>query len=469
MLNIIAVITFVTTVLLASALIAAHRYFKPGSTNTNPQFLEFQRSYFLAFYPALFADWLNAPYLYKLFADYGFLEEQIAIIYVCGLVSALVFGTPAHYFVQRYGPRKISFIAASVYSLSCFLKLSSDYSTLVISRILSGASTTLLFAAHEGWYSKSHLERHDFPKEWLELTSEKAAFASSFMAGTAGITAYMMTEWYGLGPVAPSILAVPFLGLSAYMTFTTWKMTKEPSQENGGLMQNAMDQPTLKQARFSKVCCEGLQNIVQNPDLLLVGSVQSLFESVLCLFVFLWTPVLDHHNPPLGIVFASFMSATLCGGFIYKLLIGAGKVPPAVVLTGALIVACIAILGCVFSTAPTKEFPVVSYISFLLFETAAGAYFPAMSKIKRLVKPELQNFAVTAWFRVPLNLFACFGLIMLHHSTNATGTRHLFTVCFFSVGIGVVFSLLLLRLLKMKDPEQTFDEDPRRANVQSPS
>lgn len=458
MLNIVIIVTFVLAAILSIGLGALHRYVSPQTPNTNPQFLEFQSLYFLAFFPALFADWLNAPYLYKLYAHYGFLEEQIAIIYVCGLASALVFGTTAGYLVERYGFWKINFGAAATYSLSCFLKLSSDYSTLIISRILSGASTTLLFAAHEGWYAKSHLNVHDFPKEWIEITSMKSAFASSFMAALAGVFAYFMTEWYGFGPVAPSLLAVPFLGISAYLTHVKWKVSDENSQGAEGLIEPSVPVKTNpKSTKFTKACCEGLQNIVRNPDLLVLGCVQSLFESVLCLFVFLWTPVLDHHHPPLGIVFASFMCATLCGGVGHKILVTAIKLPPASTLTGSMSVACVAILGCVLSTSPTNEFPIISYLCFLIFELSVGVYFPSMSELKRLIKPELHNFAVTAWFRVPLNLFACFGLIMLHHSTNANGTRKLFTACFFMVLIAAILSLKLLRSTKSKNSNESTD------------
>nr|XP_039252172.1 molybdate-anion transporter-like [Styela clava] len=458
MLNIVIIVTFILAAVLSIGLGALHRYVSPQTPNTNPQFLEFQSLYFLAFFPALFADWLNAPYLYKLYSHYGFLEEQIAIIYVCGLGSALVFGTTAAYLVERYGFKKISLGAAVTYSLSCFLKLSSDYSTLVISRILSGASTTLLFSAHEGWYAKSHINVHDFPKEWIEITSMKSAFASSLMAAIAGVFAYFMTEWYGFGPVAPSLLAVPFLGISAFITFSKWKTPDRSSQSTEGLIEPSLPvKPSGKNTKFVKACCEGLQNIVRNPDLLVLGCVQSLFESVLCLFVFLWTPVLDHHHPPLGIVFATFMCATLCGGVAHKIMVTAVKLSSAVTLTGAMSVACIATLGCVLSTSPTNEFPIISYICFLLFELSVGVYFPSMSELKRLVKPELQNFAVTAWFRVPLNLFACFGLIMLHHSTNASGTRKLFLACFFMVAIAAVFSLRLLRTSKSKNMKDSVD------------
>ena len=83
-------------------------FFSKGKQNTNPQFVAFQKSYLLFASLVTFADWLNAPYLYKLYSSYGFLEEQVVIIYVCGLISALFSEVASGYIVTVY---KVSWIS----------------------------------------------------------------------------------------------------------------------------------------------------------------------------------------------------------------------------------------------------------------------------------------------------------------------------------------------------------------------
>ena len=56
---------------------------------------KFQRIYFVVYLPAVYADWLQIPYLYKIYDSYGFLESQIAILYIFGLLSSLLFGSCA--------------------------------------------------------------------------------------------------------------------------------------------------------------------------------------------------------------------------------------------------------------------------------------------------------------------------------------------------------------------------------------
>jgi hypothetical protein len=44
------------------------------------------------YYAALFADWLQGPYLYRLYEQYGYLQQQIAALYAIGYVAAMVSG-----------------------------------------------------------------------------------------------------------------------------------------------------------------------------------------------------------------------------------------------------------------------------------------------------------------------------------------------------------------------------------------
>lgn len=64
---------------------------------------------------------------------------------------------------------------------------------------------------------------------------------------------------------------------------------------------------TIVSKEMREYCSESVRIIVQNPDVFLVGVTQSLFEGVIFVFVFIWTPTLNPANPPLGIVFACFM------------------------------------------------------------------------------------------------------------------------------------------------------------------
>uniref|UniRef100_A0A8C3P8T6 Uncharacterized protein n=1 Tax=Chrysemys picta bellii TaxID=8478 RepID=A0A8C3P8T6_CHRPI len=46
-------------------------------------------------------------------------------------------------------------------------------------------------------------------------------------------------------------------------------------------------------------------------------------------------------------------------------------------------------------------------------------------------------------FRIPLNLLACLGMLILHDSDYKTGTRHMFTIC------SVIMVMVLLAIVSL--------------------
>ncbi|NXS56795.1 MFSD5 protein, partial [Brachypteracias leptosomus] len=266
-----------------------------------PAFRRFQRGFYQVYLPALAADWLQGPYLYKLYRQYRFLEGQIAVLYVCGFASTLLFGLVSSSLVDRLRRKKSCLLFSFTYSLCCLLKLSRDYLVLAVGRVLGGLSTALLFSAFEAWYLHEHLERHDFPAEWIGLTFSRAAFWNNLLAIGAGGVAEIVAEGFGLGPVAPFMASIPLLVLSGALAVHGW-------EENYG-----------KKRALGKSCSDGLRCLLSDRRVLLLGIIQALFESIIYIFIFLWTPVLDPHGAPLGIVFAGFMAASALGSSLYRL------------------------------------------------------------------------------------------------------------------------------------------------------
>lgn len=414
-------------------------FFKHGKQNTNPQFVSFQKSYLYFASLVTFADWLNAPYLYKLYSSYGFLEEQVVIIYVCGLISALCFDVVTGYIVTVHKEELVFKASTVLYAISCLMKVSSDYSVLILGRILCGAATSLMFTSQETWYTKYHVLYYDFPPEWIAQTQSKVSKASSFVAISAGVIAYFSTEFMGLGAIMPTLISIPIVLLSTAL----FPRSDSKTELGIGTQKTLSSTERKEQGRIHlKSYFRGMKKIGENSQYLIIGGVKALFESVICLFVFLWTPVLDHHSPPLGLVFSSFMAANVVGCFVHEW--GSSWLNKTRnMMLFVLSIACSAVLLCALSTEPTKEFPIVSFLSFLLFEFASGLYFPTMLMIQRETGLVELGHVVNAWFKIPVNLLACFGLLVLHSSTNASGTRHIFFACCATLGLAIFITFRL--------------------------
>lgn len=409
------ILTYVSFVILSGSCCILHflasRTNKDGISGRNPAFIKFQHEYFLVYFFAVFADWLQGPYLYKLYSVYGFMESQIAILYVCGAAAGVLFGTVAGFLADRIGRKKLCVTFTVLYTVTCFMKLSRNYFILIVGRILGGISTSLLFCAFEAWYVHEHLERHDFPSEWLLVTISRTSWWNGVLAIAAGVTANVCAEWLSLGPVSPFMLAIPCLITAGVLIIIRWP-------ENYG----------SQKVNFRKACFQGLQNIVFDKKIMYIGAIGALFESVMYMFVFLWTPILDPGNPPLGIVFASFMVCILIGSSIFQLF-HAWQLPLQNILVGSILLALFAILLSVGAIHPTKMKLSSAFLSFVVYEIAIGIYFPTMGLIRNKIIPDSHRATIMNWFRVPLNILSCGGLIFLHEDVMGHGNRVIFIIC----------------------------------------
>ncbi|XP_076450128.1 molybdate-anion transporter-like [Babylonia areolata] len=434
-------IAYVTFVILAGvcALLQLWSYIirkDAAAVGNNPQFLKFQRGYFAVYLVAMFADWLQGPYLYKLYSYYGFQEDQIAVLYVFGFASTVIFGSWTPIAADQFGRKKLCIIFTVTYSLACLLKLSRSYGILIISRVLGGIATSVLFSAFEAWYVYEHLETHDFPKEWIPITFAKASMWNGVLAVVAGVTTNVVSEWFGLGPVAPYMIAVPFLIFVGIIISTHWN-----------------ENYSISKVRFRKVCYEGLKKIADSEKIFMLGAIEALFESVIYTIIFLWTPILEPAGPSLGIVFSSFMVCILMGQAVFQILSSKG-VPATTMLTFAAAAALVSNLVCVFSTRPEYPSMNASFIAFLTFQFCVGIYFPAMGYLRLRVIPDAYRYPITNWFRVPLNLITCGVLMLLHEDVFQHGNRYIFVICVCLLCLTLMCASRLIKLPKTEEEEE---------------
>lgn len=266
-----------------------------------------------------------------------------------------------------------------------------------------------------------HLENFDFPKEWLPITFSHVAFGSSMVAVIAGFLADIAARWLSFGPVAPFVLAVPVFIASIACLLVFWN-------------ENFSEKKEISQEAIKKSCGEGLKTILQNVDLFLVGAIQSLFESVLFVFVFIWTPALDvYRNISLGVAFASFMVCFLLGGIICDYLIAkVGYTMTrmlAVISASASAVFVIAAYIVWASSVGDTFYRFKMLLCLQVFEFLCGFYFPIMRVLREKVLPEEHRLSITNWFRVPLTVLSSLFLLFFHDTSAHGGIPEIFLFC----------------------------------------
>ena len=99
------------------------------------QYRILKMKYFPAYFAAIFGDWLQGPYVYKLYAEYGFKENQIAILFLTGFGSSFTFGTFTGPLADKFGRKSMTQVFCVLYALSCVIKFSTNFWILICGRV----------------------------------------------------------------------------------------------------------------------------------------------------------------------------------------------------------------------------------------------------------------------------------------------------------------------------------------------
>ncbi|PAN51964.1 hypothetical protein GQ55_9G643400 [Panicum hallii var. hallii] len=388
---------------------------------TTSAFNSFKNNYVLVYSLMMSGDWLQGPYVYYLYSQYGFDKGDIGRLFIAGFGSSMLFGTIVGSLADKQGRKRACITYCISYILSCITKHSPEYKILMIGRILGGIATSLLFSAFESWLVAEHNKR-GFDPQWLSITFSKAIFlGNGLVAIVSGLFANLLAENLGFGPVAPFDAAACFLAIGMAIIMSSWSENYGDPSESKDLM-----------AQF-KVAAKA---IASDEKIALLGAIQSLFEGSMYTFVFLWTPALspNEEDIPHGFIFATFMLSSMLGSSIAsRLLARKLKVE--------------GYMQIVFSiSAVTLVLPVVTnflvppssvkggsmsfggclqLLGFCTFEACVGIFWPSIMKMRSQYIPEEARSTIMNFFRIPLNLFVCVVL----YNVNAFPITVMFGMC----------------------------------------
>lgn len=367
----------------------------------SPEFKAFQLNYLIVYLLAIASDWLQGPYVYALYTDYGYGKKEIGQLFIAGFGSSAIFGTFIGSIADKYG-RKFNVIVFVIsYALSCMTKHSPNFAVLMVGRLLAGVATSILFSAFESWLVSEHNSR-SFDPMLLSDTFSKAQFGNAVVAIVSGQVAGAAANMFG--KVAPFDTAAVVLGLTGAIVLFTWK-------ENYGDSAQSVSSG-LKSAWSMMLADE---------KILLVGIIQSCFEAAMYLMVFSWTPALQDKSDimklgeiPHGMIFSSFMVCIMIGSSLFVFLMKSQ--PPELFMRNLYLLGVIT-----FTVMALSENLWHVYAALLAFEVICGVYFPAMGTMRAKYVPEVTRAAIMNYFRVPLNVIVV--AMLYKNMDNATVFR----------------------------------------------
>ena len=366
------------------------------------EFKAFQRNYLLVFLVMMFADWLQGPYTYALYAYYGYNIQQIGVLFSIGYGTSLLAGIFIGAVTDKLGRKRMCLFFAVAYGISCLVKHSPDFGFLMVGRILGGTATSILFSAFESWMVSQHHAKH-YANSLLASTFSKATFGNGIAAILAGAGAGAVHDSFG--PVAPFDFSFVMLMIGGGIIAFTW-------EENFG------DQTISISAGMRN----SISVVYTDRKVLYLGVAQSMFESSMYIWVFMWTPALEeassepiHH----GLIFATFMVAVLIGSTIFDNIEAAKRN----IASDAVIMLTFAVVCMLTPVIADSYF--LRLAAFCGFEAACGLLWPFFGTQRGQIVPENVRATVMNIFRIPLN--AVVVTVLMHVDAMARNT--VFELC----------------------------------------
>jgi hypothetical protein len=346
-----------------------------GLVITTKDFKKFQSNVLNVYSITILCEFMTVASFFHSFIFLKQSLDKIIILFVTSTVTSALFGILSETF--DVGGRKYK------YALSIFLYFLSMTTILIgtsldhyiIGRVCYGAASALHHTSFESYLLHEHASR-GFPDDWLSHTFSSITHTMTFLAAFSGILGQSTSYHNPLG----CILLCAFLFIAALiylLCFWSNDRTTTKLTISGVLFNMSQIYHATK----------------SNKQVLFIILLSSLCESGITIFTFLWAPWLasfiDDSSQaltiPFEIIFASFITASMLGNYLYQLsstCIGVERLALFLLL----------ILGIAFGIGSLPQSCNSAYAIAIIIHFFVGGYWPVVGYLRgRIVSPELRS------------------------------------------------------------------------------
>mmetsp|Transcript_5365 Transcript_5365/g.11070 ORF Transcript_5365/g.11070 Transcript_5365/m.11070 type:complete len:560 (-) Transcript_5365:219-1898(-) len=410
---------------------------------------DLQRRFLSVFWLLRCADWLQGPYFYEVYASKIFggapaSMSMISRLFLTGFASTALFGPAVGRAIDSYGRKKGTLAFSVLYAVGALSTKSPLLAVLLFGRVMSGIGTSLLFSAPESWLVGEAQKSGDDPDgEYLGETFGLAYAGDSIVAIIAGQLASLAATQRG--PTGPFELSTGFLMAGGLLAALLWKenvAAKSAGDDSSG-------KPSIKDA---------IKVVRDDPKIMMVGGVQSLFEAAMYIFVLQWPPAIaaavvktfgEGAGTPYGTVFSCFMASCLFGSTLFGQFAKMKGPTTEGVTTGMLAVATIAMSTATYTVSSAAGSGLAALIaSFFAFEACVGMYFPSIGTLRSKYIPDSHRSVIMNLFGIPLNVL----VVSVFMFVKYLGVNGALTVSSSALALATFCMVRLNRMLKEPEP-----------------
>ena len=354
--------------------------------------------YLTGYITARASMWAKSPYMYMLYSTvHGFTVGEIGILYAIDASSALIFGPLIGSLSDVYGRKKFAVLYNILVIINLSLRITGIRDLAYVAQMLTGMGASILNTSYEAWivfeankeFGNYNEEKDKFLKK---LFKSQSIIDSSVSIIISGICA-LAFKYYGI--LAPIFISMSLCLTSAIIISITWDENK----------------PASTKSNAWSIYGEALQELKKR-EILTIGIIESIYQAVLNVFIFAWTPLLQLtaengvFNP--GMAFINFVLMIILGTKIYEIFI--------INLKGNLyhsVSLCIIVEICAFATIYLEDSFLIRFVFCAIINGTCGFYQPANSIIKAKILPEKYRTTLMSIFRIPLNVYVIIILIYI--------------------------------------------------------
>jgi MFS family permease len=230
---------------------------------------------------------------YALYDQYGYSQHTIAVLFVAGFGSSMVFGSFIGGMADACGRRKFVILFAVIYLLSCMTKHYKNFHILMLGRLLGGVATSLLFSVFDSWLIRAHADAG--VKSYLSKSFSAAAYGNSLVAIGAGLVANKAASstdllpffadkesedalFYMGGYLNPFDIALLTLIICGFLAATTWEENYGDNKADGDESSKNDDDGRGKDQPWYGALKTAYTTTLRSRDIFLCGAVSSFFE-----------------------------------------------------------------------------------------------------------------------------------------------------------------------------------------------
>jgi len=456
------------------------------------EFWKFRVNYLTVFIVVMLADGMQGTHLYALYSEYNY---NVASLYATGFIAGALSSPFIGPMVDKFGRRNS---AIAYCALEFMINMMEQYNCLIgliLSRIIGGVTTNLLFTVFESWVLSEHRKK-GFAEEDYDVILRDSVVASNVSAIASGVIAHYLAEKYG--SVGPFQGAVCCTGLALLLVAYFW-------DENYGCA-------TPGEKNICDILRDGVKTVKSDTRILRLGLIMGLTEGTLQTFIYLWSPLLLHLTlqksfnptkaffvdnegdcgPQYGLIFGAFMMFGALGGiaqpyivkkintFLQSRLVPEQPLPDVSPITdsedetscGSQLVesemsfagddslSCASddfrsvsaniqatlcfIIGSILLATPVYLQSESSYslilLAFFGYEFLIGVYLPCEGTLRSIYFPDDEGCTLMTLLRVIVNILVAFGVLM----TNIIELKSAFVLCSAALALAAILQCSLV-------------------------